>query len=1001
MWREDAIGEPPVALSAACAPAFDRLPSGLQPRRSNRNMPELEFRVTPTKRGTHAISNRNNPHLPGSSGFPLFRAGIRSFFEAVADRIFQRVRANLLLPVSYPLGPVIFATAHTPPVESQPEASPSIPPTERTPAQGHSNFQAHATQSIPAMGRQSLVEFFWEYLRRKNETAIASRRGFRIERWTYGRIVEEASRFAREMEARGVQRGDAVLLWGENSPEWIAAFWGCLLRGAVVVPIDRVATPEFAGRVAAQVNAKLVIHSHQVSQDSPALPNLVLESLSETIAGHSAAPYVSPALSRDDTLEIVFTSGTTAEPRGVVISHGNVLANIEPLEAEIRKYLRYEKPFHPLRFLNLLPLSHIFGQLLAVFIPPLLGATTMFLDSLNPAEIAEAVRRERVSVLVAVPRLIESLQREIERDLERESGLERFRKDFETSEGRHFLRRWWRFRRIHSRLGWKFWAFISGGAALPPAAETFWNRLGYAVIQGYGLTETTSLISLNHPFRSDKGSIGKLFPGIEMKVGSDGEILVRGENLARGYWRGQELRPVTEEDGWFHTGDLAEVDKEGRLYFKGRMKNVIVTPAGMNIYPEDLERALRAQAGVKDAVVIGLDRDGNAEPCAVLLLNDPDDDAASVVAAANDSLAEFQRIRQWLVWPELDFPRTPTLKPLLPRIRAAVEQKIHGAPSPKEAGSLVRLVAQITGQPAESLASTDALESRLNMSSLDRVELMSALEERYQIDLSEAKFADVTTMGQLEDLLRDPPKAAVEMKYPRWPQSWPVTAFRIFVYYLLVWPATYLLASPRVRGREHLRRIRGPALVISNHITYVDIGWILAALPMKLRHRLATAMRGERIETMIRPPEDMNFFERASEKLSYFLVFSLFNVFPLPRESGFRRSFAFVGDLADRGWSVLIFPEGKTTVDGTMQPFRAGIGLLAKQLNLPVVPMRLDGLFDMKIQNRILHRPGRVRVSIGAPVTFPPEAEADDISRDLESRVAALAWPEEGDRPIS
>ncbi|HTV60623.1 MAG TPA: AMP-binding protein [Verrucomicrobiae bacterium] len=851
------------------------------------------------------------------------------------------------------------------------------------------------------MGRQSLVEFLSEYSRHKNEIAVASRHGFRFERWTYGKIVEEACRFARELESRGVGRGDAVLLWGENSPEWIAAFWGCLLRGAVAVPIDRISAPEFALRVAAQVSAKLVVHSNQVSLGDAAIPGLILESLCETVAGHSPAPYASPALSRDDTLEIVFTSGTTAEPRGVVISHGNVLANIEPLEAEIRKYLRYEKVFHPLRFLNLLPLSHIFGQLLALFIPPLLGATTIFLDSLNPAEVAQTVHRERVSVLVAVPRLIESLQREIERDLERDSQLEQFRKDFAAAEGRHFLRRWWRFRRIHGRLGWKFWAFISGGAALPQATESFWNRLGYAVIQGYGLTETTSLISLNHPFRSEKGSIGKLFPGIEMKVGSDGEILVRGENLARGYWRGQQLRPVTEEDGWFHTGDLAEVDQEGRLYFKGRMKNVIVTAAGMNIYPEDLERELRAQAGVKDAVVIGLDRDGNAEPCAVLLLNDREKDAASAVAAANASLAEYQRIRRWLIWPELDFPRTPTQKPLLPRIRAAVEEKFHGAPAPKDGGTLADLVARITGQPVQTLTSSDALEYRLNMSSLDRVELLSALEERYQVDLSEAKFADVATMGQLEDLLRNPPKALVEMTYPRWPQSRPVTAFRIFIYYLLVWPATYLLASPRVRGRENLRGLKGPALVISNHVTYVDIGWILAALPMKLRHRLATAMRGERIETMMRPPKEMKFFERVSERLSYFLVFSLFNVFPLPRESGFRRSFVFAGDLADRGWSVLIFPEGKTTTDGELQPFRAGIGLLAKQLNLPVIPIRLDGLFDMKIKDRILHQPGKVRVSIGAPVSYTPDEEAEDIARDLERRVSALLWAEKGDAPVS
>lgn len=253
------------------------------------------------------------------------------------------------------------------------------------------------------MARESLVEFFSEYSRQQHEIAVVFFRGYRIERWTYGRIAEEACRFARELESRGVGAGDAVLLWAENCPEWLVVFWGCVLRGAVVVPIDKISTVEFAGRVAQQVNAKLLVFSDANSAAGVGVSSLVIESLCEAIAARSPAPYASPPVTRKDAVEIVFTSGTTAEPRGVVITHGNVLANIEPLEPEIQKYLRYERIFHPLRFLNLLPLSHVFGQLLAVFIPPILGATTIFLESFSPAGLLETIRRERVSVLVAVP----------------------------------------------------------------------------------------------------------------------------------------------------------------------------------------------------------------------------------------------------------------------------------------------------------------------------------------------------------------------------------------------------------------------------------------------------------------------------------------------------------------------------------------------------------------------------------------------------------------------
>lgn len=764
---------------------------------------------------------------------------------------------------------------------------------------------------MSGMPVESLLNFAQTYATHGDEIAVRQRRGYRMESWTYARIVAEANRVARELEARGIAKGDAVLLWGENSAEWITVFLGCLLRGAVIVPIDHASPMEFACRVAQEVNAKLVFQS-RVHKECLTTPSLALESVSAVTAQHDSSPYPSPLLSRKDTLEIIFTSGTTAEPRGVLISHGNVLANIAPLQIEIQKYLRYGKLVHPLRFLNLLPLSHVFGQMLGVFIPPMLAGTVVFLDSLRPAEFVDTIRRERVSVLVAVPRFIESLQREIEREQERDGKINQFRKYLAQTEGKHFLLRWWRFRHIHSRLGWKFWAFISGGAALPQLAETFWNRLGFAVIQGYGMTETTSLISLNHPFRSARGSIGKVFPGMEVRVDDNGEILVRGENVATAYRQNGQTLSVAESDGWFRTGDVAEKDEDGRLYFKGRQKNVIVTPAGMNIYPEDLEKALRPQPGVRDCVVIGLERDGNAEPCAVLLLNGSASDAAAVTEAANQSLAGYQRMQQWFVWPEPDFPRTPTQKPVLPRIRDAVQHaKCGTAQNAVATDSLTASITRIIGRPVQ-LGSKDAnLETDLHLSSLDRVELMSVLEERHQVDLNETRFQDVATVGQLEKLLAQGTPSTIQHVYPTWPQNWLTTALRLGVYYSLAWPATYLLAAPRIRGRENLRGLSGPVLVVSNHVTYLDIAWILPALPARLRNRLATAMGGERLARMRRPSSDLRFFERFLEHLRYFLALSLFNVFPLPQQSGFLQSFTYAGNLADRGWNVFVFRKAK------------------------------------------------------------------------------------------
>ena len=859
------------------------------------------------------------------------------------------------------------------------------------------------------MARQSLIEFLDEYGRRGKEIAVAHRRGYRMERWSYGRVVETARGFASELAGRGIVRGERVVLWGDNCAEWVAAFFGCVLRGVVVAPIDRVATVEFAGRVAQTVEAKLLIGSREVSsinlQNGAAVQKIALEDVEEIAARHAETQSVfandiaEKNVGRNDTVEIVFTSGTTAEPRGVVLTHGNILANIEPLETQIQEYLRYEKFVHPLRFLNLLPLSHVFGQLMSMFIPPLLGGTVIFLDTLGPAEVARTIRRERVTALVSVPRLIESLQGQVEREIEAEGRVEKFRKDFAAADGEHFLKRCWRFRRVHGRLGWKFWAFISGGAALPDSVETFWRRLGYAVIQGYGLTETTSLVSVNHPFRTGRGSIGKAMPGMEIKLSADGEILVRGENVASGYWQGRQLDAMADAEGWFCTGDLGEMDAEGNLFFKGRRKNVIVTPAGMNVYPEDLEAALRRQAGVRDCVVLGIERDGNAEACAVLLLENSNANPAAIVDAANQTLAEYQRMRRWMVWEEPDLPRTPTQKPLLPRIREAVARQLGTATTAgdERASGVADLIARVTRRENVLVATDADLERDLQMSSLDRVELMSALEEKYQVDLGETRFAEAKTVGELERLLREPQARPKTYHFPRWAQRWPVTWIRLGIYYLLVWPATWLLAKPTIRGRENLSGVRGPILVVANHVTYVDIGCVLAALPARFRHRLATAMEAERLYGMRYPSKEMNFFLRMVNRMDYFLVIALFNVFPLPKQSGFRESFAFAGELADKGWSVLVFPEGARTKDGKLAAFRGGIGLLATRLHLPVVPVRIDGLWELAQarlagkSSRLKPAPrGAVKVTIGEPVRFAAEADVDEIALELEKRVAEL-----------
>jgi long-chain acyl-CoA synthetase len=251
--------------------------------------------------------------------------------------------------------------------------------------------------------------------------------------------------------------------------------------------------------------------------------------------------------------------------------------------------------------------------------------------------------------------------------------------------------------------------------------------------------------------------------------------------------------------------------------------------------------------------------------------------------------------------------------------------------------------------------------------------------------VNDADFSHVTTVGDLERLLHGQPQSSRERyRYPRWAQRWPITWIRTFIYYLLTWPATIIMAHPRIIGRENLRGVEGPVLITCNHITYIDTGFVLIALTPHLRHKLATGMWGELLWKMWRPPQDWNLFRRWAWQAGYWLVVALFNVFPLPQESGVRESFAYAGESVDRGYSVMVFPEGVRTPDGKPSPFQSGIGLLAARLDVPVIPMRIDGLYEMKLSGRKIARSGELRVTVGKSMRFAPETPAEEITRQIE-----------------
>ncbi len=800
--------------------------------------------------------------------------------------------------------------------------------------------------------------------------------GFRGRSYRYSEIASMADALRHQLWTHNILKGDAVILWSESRAGWVAALWACLADGIILVPVDPQSSPALLYRIAEKAQPKLILVSgRQPTLEFASVPvwNLdEVEGARATTANRGELDKL-PKPGPDDIAEIVFTSGTTAEPKGVVITHGNLLANLEPVAQEIAKYRKYAGPFLPLRILNLLPLSHLFGQSLALLIPPLIPTSVVFMTGHGAQEIARQIRSRRVSALVAVPKILEVLRDFVVHRVPEVN-------DPKLARGPWPLR-WWRFRRVHRLLGWKFWAFISGGAPLAPDVEQFWSKLGFLVVQGYGLTETAPIVTLSHPFHVRSGTVGKPLGGVEVKIAEDGEVLVRGGNVTTGYYNAPEATAAVFEDGWFHTGDVGHLDSEGHLQIRGRKKEMIVTPEGLKVFPEDVEKTLNQIAGVRDSAVIGKDR-----VHAVLLL-DAGANADEVVREANQRLEDHQKIRSVSVWTGDDLPRTATTRKLR---RAEIAEAVAKGKTESSAPPKNELTAILQKYAPGRTITPETTLDELGLSSLDRVQLLMDLEQKFESGIDERSFTSASTVA---DLAKPAPAAAREpelVKFPTYNRSWIARAARRVSQPLFLLPLTRIFAHIRVSGRENLESIRGPVIFASNHQSHFDVPVILASLPQGSRNRVATAMAKEFFDAHFFP-ERFPLGQRFLISLYYRLSTFFFNAFPIPqRQAGAGETIRYMGELAEEGWSILIFPEGDRTHNGEIRPFQPGVGMIASHLHLPVVPIRLEGLDHVLNRNAKFPRMGRVNVRIGKPLDLRGESFAD-LARVVEEAVRNLS----------
>lgn len=503
---------------------------------------------------------------------------------------------------------------------------------------------------------RTLIDLFAESVRDWEDLPAVALHESASSLWSYGELGDASRRVAAYLRSRGVEKGDRVILWAANGPEWVATFFGIQLLGAIAVPLDVRSREDLLCRIEEQTQPKqLVVGREQAAQLTQRhADRTILEELPDARCTVEPLTIDLALVEPGDIAEVMFTSGTTGHPKGVILTHHNIVSNVLMARTAVMPAPKY-------RVLSILPLSHMYEQIGGLLTPLSGGASITYPSSLRPDAIFAAMVAARATNMCCVPQVLQLFRQGIEREVRRQGRERQFARLHAVACRLPFGARRRVFRAVHARMGGAFAFFLSGGAYLDPDLGRWWEGLGIKVLQGYGMTEAAPLVSTSTLVDRDVASVGRPLPGIALRFAEDHEILVRGDNITPGYWQDPVATAAAFADGWYRSGDLGYLDRAGRLHLHGRKTNRIVLSNGLNVYPEDVERVLVAEPGVRDAVVLGLSRGQEIEVQAVLLLEEGAD-AEAIIKRANRQLAAPQQIRRVTVWPEASFPMTPTLK---------------------------------------------------------------------------------------------------------------------------------------------------------------------------------------------------------------------------------------------------------------------------------------------------------------------------------------------------
>ncbi len=850
-----------------------------------------------------------------------------------------------------------------------------------------------------------------------DKIAIQMKTGDRYRQYLYRDLVRSVASVAQSLAEQGIVKGDRVVLLSENRPEWMIAYLAVVSFGAVIVPLDAQLTEKEAAVLFASSGARGVFVSAACRQKLPRSAPLMILSFdpgdgipfSGMLSAYPDAA-LAPAHAANDLAALLYTSGTTGDPKGVMLSQGNLASNL----ASVVKLNLFD---HTDNFLCILPLHHTYSAMGCQLLPLALGATVTILNSLKGPDILSCVQETGVSVMIGVPLLFMGFRNAIFDGIRNKPGPVRalvkvflslnriLRKTTGLNIGKSL------FGTVHARFGPKFRLFASGGARLDPDVYNDMTDLGFTVIEGYGLTETSPVAVFNPLSKQKAGSIGIPVPDVDVRIVNpdehgEGEIAIRGPNVMLGYYNKPQETAEVLRDSWFTTGDIGYRDKDGYFFITGRSKEMIVLPSGKKIFPEELEKFYKQIPAIKEICLL---QGARGLEAAVV----PDFDylrkmnlsnSRETIAFELEDLAKdqtpYKRITGLKIFKD-PFPVTRLGKLKRSLVRELYLKSGERAEKPVAGTDIDLLLTPVAIKlltclepfsAKKNIVPDDNLELDLGLDSLARVELVVSIEKSFDISLPESFGSELFTVKdtvlRIQDLLASGPVKAGEGVRASWSEILalepaeqaremirldfgPVLSLVRHAVKLLLTLLMKVFGRLSVKGIENLP-VKGPYIIAPNHLSLADVPSISAAISWDTASQI--------------------FFLGATQ---YFQgpvmskISRVFQVIPVDMDTRLYNALQLSAFVLRRGKILLVFPEGSRSRDGGIKEFKKGVGIIAKELKIPIVPVAIKGTYEMLPSGRLFPKPSKVSVSFGKPI-HPGGRDYEEIVKTLYGEVVGL-----------